>query len=90
MPPQALAGSAYARTAKDLDENMQLLGLDQVAKPKPKPKRNPKPSHTCSSATSAGAVFHMRLNVLKHACLLLGSGLGLGLGLGVGVGVGLG
>ena len=43
MPPQALAGSAYARTAKDLDENMQLLGLDQVAKPKPKPKRNPKP-----------------------------------------------
>ena len=44
MPPQALAGSAYARTAKDLDENMQLLGLDQVAKPKPKPKRNPKPN----------------------------------------------
>ena len=59
-------------------------------KPKPKPKRNPKPSRTCSSATSAGAVFHMRLNVLKHACLLLGPGLGLGVGLGLGLGLGLG
>lgn len=30
VPPQALASSAYARTAKDLHDNMQLLGLDQV------------------------------------------------------------
>ena len=30
MPPQALASKAYAGTTKDLDANMQLLGLDQV------------------------------------------------------------
>jgi diketogulonate reductase-like aldo/keto reductase len=30
VPPQALASKAYAGTAKDLDANMQLLGLAQV------------------------------------------------------------
>jgi len=30
VPPQVLASKAYAGTAKDLDANMQLLGLEQA------------------------------------------------------------